>query len=131
MTNQTQTIEAKFDIDSWDEEPYDEPAEGPKLTRIMIEKTYRGAIEGSGVAKVLTAQGEGGSAYTASERVVGTLDGRRGSFVIQHGGIADGEEMSSFGTIVPGSGTGDLAGISGTAKEVSHGVLTLEVGGLG
>jgi hypothetical protein len=105
--------------------PYDEPGEGPKLTRITIKKTYRGQLNGSGVAEVLTAQGSAGSGYVASERVVGTLDGRDGSFVIQHGGLADGEDQSTFGTIVPHSGTGELAGISGRATEASQGVLTL------
>lgn len=74
---------------------------------------------------MLTAQGAAGSGYVASERVIGLLDGRDGSFVIQHGGLADGDDMSTFGTIVPHSGTGELAGISGRATEASRGVLTL------
>ncbi|RSN40064.1 DUF3224 domain-containing protein [Amycolatopsis sp. WAC 04197] len=120
------TIDAEFEIDSWDEKPYAEPSEGPKLTRIVIRKTYRGALAGTGVAEVLTAQGEGGAGYVASERIEGTLDGRPGSFVIQHGGLADGDEQSTFGAVVPKSGTGELAGLSGRAVEARHGVLTLE-----
>jgi hypothetical protein len=119
------TSNAEFEIDDWNEVPYDEPGEGPKLTRITIKKTYRGQLNGSGVAEVLTAQGAAGAGYVASERVIGTLDGRDGSFVIQHGGLADGEDQSTFGTIVPHSGTGELAGISGRATEASQGVLTL------
>lgn len=61
----------------------------------------------------------------ASERVEGTLDGRQGTFVIQHGGLAEGTDQSSFGNIVPDSGTGELTGISGHAKEVQQEVLTL------
>lgn len=121
----TQTSNAEFVIDDWNEVPYDEPGAGPKLTRITIKKTYRGQLNGSGVAEVLTAQGVVGSGYVASERVIGTLDGRDGSFVIQHGGVADGEDQSTFGTIVPHSGTGELTGVSGRATEASQGVLTL------
>ncbi len=56
-TTTQRTVDAEFDIDSWDEVPYDEPDEGPKLTRVVIRKTYRGALDGTGVADVLTAQG--------------------------------------------------------------------------
>src|SRR5919206_1961899 len=87
-----------------DEAAYDEPSEGPKLTRVTIRKTYRGAIQGHGVAEVLTSQGPDGSGYVASERIEGTLDGRLGTFVIQHGGLADRNGQSTFGAIVPGSG---------------------------
>ncbi|WP_028924641.1 DUF3224 domain-containing protein [Pseudonocardia acaciae] len=125
MTDTERTIQAEFEIDSWEEVPYDEPDEGPKLTRVVIRKTYRGALEGTGVAEVLTAQGAAGAGYVASERIRGALDGRSGTFVIQHGGLAEGEEQSTFGTVVPRSGTGELAGLSGHATEASHGVLTL------
>ena len=122
------TIQAEFEIDSWDEVPYHESAEGPKLSRIVIRKTYRGALEGTGVAEVLTAQGIKGAGYVASELIQATLDGRRGTFVIQHGGLADGEEQSTFGTVVPHSGTADLSGLSGHATEARRGVLTLTYG---
>ncbi|TCC54418.1 DUF3224 domain-containing protein [Kribbella pittospori] len=122
----SQTIEAKFEIVDWTETPYDEPAEGPKLVRITISKRYSGAIEGTGVAEVLAVRGAEGNGFLASERVVGSLNGRTGSFVIQHGGLADGDHHSTFGTIVPHSGTGDLAGITGHATEATQGVLTLE-----
>ncbi|CAM00332.1 uncharacterized protein DUF3224 [Saccharopolyspora erythraea NRRL 2338] len=90
-TGTPRTIQAEFEIDSWEEVPYHEPDEGPKLTRIVIRKTYRGALEGTGVVEVLTAQGTKGSGYVASEHIHASLDGRRGTFVIQHGGLADGK----------------------------------------
>jgi len=120
------TADIEFTIDSWDEAAYDEPDEGPKLTRVTITKTYRGALEGRGVTEVLTAQGAEGAGYVASERIEGKLDGRPGTFVIQHGGLAQGDTQSTFGAIVPGSGTGALAGLSGHATEASQGILTLK-----
>ena len=126
MTDGTE-IEASFSIDEWDETVYDDPAEGPKLTRVSLRKTYLGAIEGVGVADVLTAQGNGGG-YVASERIVGSLDGRSGSFVIQHAGVAEEDgTQSTSGRIVPGSGTGDLASLAGEAAENQQGVLSLRI----
>ncbi|MFE2961074.1 DUF3224 domain-containing protein [Nocardia tengchongensis] len=119
------TIKAGFEIVKFDESVYEEPVEGPKLTRVTIHKRYRGEIEGTGVAEVLTVQGAGGGGYVASERIEGVLDGRRGTFVIQHGGLADGPDQSSYGNIIPNSGTGELAGISGQAMEFEFQVLTL------
>ncbi|MDL4777192.1 DUF3224 domain-containing protein [Actinomadura xylanilytica] len=119
------TIEAHFEIIDFEETVYEEPAEGPKLTRVTIRKHYRGAIDGTSVAGVLTAQGAAGGGYVASERIEGTLDGRQGTFVIQHNGRADGNDQSSDGSIIPGSGTGGLAGISGRAMERQFQVLTL------
>lgn len=109
------TITVPFDIDTWDEATYDEPAAGPKLTSATLVKRYRGPLEGAGQARVLTAQGDGGRGYVASERVSGTLEGRTGTFVIQHGaaGAADEPEEVALGVIVGGSGTGELEGLRG------------------
>ncbi len=63
----------------------------------------------------------------ASERVVARLDGDEGSFVIQHGGLADGDVVSAFGSIVPHSGAGGLSTIRGRAREPEMGVLKLTV----
>jgi len=125
MTTTSRSIDIEFDIDDWNERTYDEPAEGPKLTRVTIRKTYRGALTGTGVAEVLTAQGAVGAGYVASERIEATLEGRHGTFVIQHGGLADGTDQSTFGTIVPRSGAAELARLAGHATEARHGVLTL------
>ena len=120
------TVEARFEIIDWTEESYDEPDVGPKLTRVTVSKRYQGAIIGTGVAHVLTTQGTDGGGYVASERVVGTLDGNDGTFVVQHGGLADGDDQSTYGSVIPGSGTGGLVGIQGSAAEKTEGVMTLE-----
>ena len=109
------TVTAAFEITGWDGTTYEEPAEGPKLTRATIHKRFSGPIEGSSVTELLTAQGEAGSGYVASERIEGTLEGRGGTFVLQHGGIGDESEQRAFGHVVPGSGTGELRGLRGTA----------------
>jgi hypothetical protein len=108
-------ITASFEITGWDETTYDEPAEGPKLARATVRKRFSGSLEGTSVAELLTAQGDGGSGYLASERVEGSLGGRSGTFVLQHGGIGDETDRHAFGHIVPGSGTAGLEGLRGEA----------------
>jgi hypothetical protein len=116
MTTRTAAeITASFEITAWDETTYDEPAEGPKLARATVRKTFSGPLEGTSVAEVLTAQGEDGSGYLASERIIGSLEGRRGSFVLQHGGVGDSTGQRAFGHVVAGSGTGELRGLAGEA----------------
>ncbi len=89
------------------------------MTRTVVKKTFSGALTGSSVAELLTCESESGSAgYVAMERVDGTLDGRAGTFVIQHGGLYDAAtgEAIPYGAIVPGSATGELAGLRGSAE---------------
>jgi Protein of unknown function (DUF3224) len=102
------SITATFEIIGWDETSYDAPEEGPPLVRASVRKRFSGPLEGTSAAEVLITGREG---YLASERVDGVLEGRRGTFVIQHGGVGD----RAFGHIVPASGTGELAGLSGEA----------------
>lgn len=115
----TTTIIVPFEITGWEEHELDAPDGGPKHARAVVRKRFDGALAGTSVAQVLTCQGDGGAGYLASEIITGTLDGRTGTFVLQHGGIGDPSDPSdqgdqlAFGRIVPGSGTGELAGISG------------------
>lgn len=113
-----------FDVTGWDETPYDEPAEGPRLARATVRKTFRGDLEGESVAEVLLCQTDpddlaAGGGYVVSERVEGRLGGRAGAFVLQHGGLGGaGTPQRTFGHVVPGSGTGALRGLQG-AIEIS------------
>lgn len=109
-----ETVVGTFEITGWEETAYDEPTEGPKLTRATVKKSFAGEIQGVSTAELLTAQGEEGRGYLASERFVGSIGGRTGTIVFQHGGLADAESTSAFGSLVPGSGTGELAGVAGT-----------------
>ena len=89
------------------------------MTRTVVKKTFTGALVGSSVADLLTCESESGSAgYLAMERLEGTLDGLAGTFVIQHGGIYDATtgKATPYGAIVPGSATGELAGLRGSAE---------------
>jgi hypothetical protein len=111
-------LEATFEITGWEQAPYDEPGDGPPLTRATVRKRYGGALEGESVAELLTC---GELAYIANERVTGALDGREGTFVLQHGAWEGGQ----WGFVVPGSGTGALAGLRGEAR-LDHGRIALD-----
>lgn len=106
---------ATFEITAWDESAYDEPDDGPKLSRATVKKTFKGEVEGESTAELLMCQAEGGAGYLASELVTGRVGERTGSFVVQHGGINDGGATRTFGYVVAGSGTGALRGLSGEA----------------
>jgi hypothetical protein len=121
-----------FEIETWEETVYDEPGDGPKLAQVRVVKRFSGPLEGRSEARVLTAQGPGGAGYIASERVEGVLEGRRGTFVLQHGGVGDAIAQRAFGHIVPGSGTGELAGLAGEAEfahDESGARVTLTIAG--
>lgn len=90
--------------------------------RMLVEKHYVGDLRGSGKGEMLATMIEQSGAYVAMERIRGNLDGRDGAFTVVHRGIMDAGRHELSITIVPGSGTGGLEGISG----VYH--LTIESG---
>lgn len=116
----TRTV-ACFEITAWDPLPAD--AETPGIGRATVRKRFTGPLTGTSVAHLQTAEGEdGGRGYVATELVTGELDGRVGSFVLQHGGIDTGDgPPSTFGHVVAGTATGALAGLTGTATYVHDG----------
>jgi Protein of unknown function (DUF3224) len=103
---------AAFTNDRYDEEPYAE-AEGVELSRVHISRTFSGDLEGESTAELMIAKSEGGGGYIGHDRISGTVGGKSGSFVFQHGGIMGPEGVSNTGTIVPGTGSGELEGITG------------------
>jgi hypothetical protein len=94
----------------------DAEANGSTLARLSIEKQFRGELAGTSKGEMLSAgtQTKGSAGYVAQERVSGTLDGRSGSFVLQHTGVMNRGAPGLTITVVPDSGTGDLTGLAGT-----------------
>lgn len=97
-------------------QPPDDKAEGSTLGRMVISKKFHGDLDATSEGQMLTAMTDvkGSAGYVAIERVTGTVGGRRGSFVLQHMGTLDRGAPQQSVTIVPDSGTGELAGIMGT-----------------
>jgi hypothetical protein len=83
--------------------------------RFTLDKKYHGDLEGSGIGEMLTAltTTKGSAGYVAIEKVTGTLAGRTGSFHLQHSGTMNRGAPSLSITVVPDSGTSELAGLTG------------------
>ncbi|MEK8032126.1 DUF3224 domain-containing protein [Ideonella sp. DXS29W] len=109
------TATGQFEVKIGPPEPMVTPADAPAIGRRRLDKTYRGDLQGSALGEMVFAgQPQAGeAAYTALESFVGTLHGRSGGLALAHLGVmhAGGQEVRIL--IVPGSGTGELAGIQG------------------
>ena len=113
-TSMRKQAKATFDIKSWDEKTYNEIEGAPRLTRVSATKSYQGDIEGEGKLEYLMMYRTAGSAsFMGLERVTGSVGGRSGSFVLQHSGTFEGGVAKVTLSVVPGSGTGNLRGLSG------------------
>jgi hypothetical protein len=104
-------------------QPVDAFTDATTLGRMTIDKQFSGDLVGTGKGQMLTGMGtvKGSAAYSAIERVTGTMAGRQGSFVLQHTGVMAKGEQSLTITIVPDSGTDGFAGISGTLAIIIDG----------
>jgi hypothetical protein len=126
----TMHVRAPFTLDAWDVVA-DEmtPDGGPATARVLLRKTYVGPVlvaTASGHAR--TTLCPGGSSYVARERIVGILNGREGTFVLEHrASMSEGHPVVMDAIVVDGSGTGALTGIVGSGH-VTHEVLTLDLG---
>lgn len=109
-----QTASARFAIKSWDEKPYSEGENLPKLTRASVTKAYTGDIVGEGhVEYLMMYRGDGSATFIGLERIVGRIAGKSGSFVLQRTGVfEDGQAKESY-AVIPGSATGELQGLMG------------------
>mgnify|MGYP003390054711 FL=1 len=90
----------------------------PLISRLSLEKQFTGAMTGTSKGQMLgieTAVKDSGG-YVAAERFVGTLDGKKGSFSLQHSGTMQGGKFELNIIVVPDSGTEELTGISGRMK---------------
>ena|SRR5579864_7661326 len=97
-------------------QPMHTAAGGATLSRMTIDKQFRGDLEGESTGEMLSAMTavEGSAGYVAIELVRGTLNGPKGTFVLQHSGsMTRGSTPSLSVTVVPNSGTEGLTGLSG------------------
>lgn len=104
---------AKTTVHSSEAKPYDETA-GPALTEIHISETFSGDLDGESMVRALQVRGHDKSASMVSiQRFQGNLSGRRGTFVLQGVETIDNGRIKAKWFVVPGSGTGELAGLRG------------------
>ncbi len=97
----------------------DDFAKSANLGRMTIEKQFHGDLEGSSKGEMLafgTGQKGSSGGYVALEQVTGSLQGRSGTFVLQHSATMDRGVPRLFISVVPDSGTGQLTGLAGSMK---------------
>jgi hypothetical protein len=107
-------VRGTFDVKASHEPPYD-TRPGAILGRSSFEKAFQGPLTATSRVDMLAALTavSGSAAYVALERVSGTLEGRTGSFVLQHAATMERGASMLAVTVVPDSATGDLAGLRG------------------
>lgn len=110
-TNQelTMAVAGSFDITL---SPQNEDA--APAGRMLINKHYSGGMQGTGVGQMISKRTAGGAAvYSAIEEFNGTIAGKQGGFTLFHTGFMSATKQTLDITIVEGSGSGELSGISG------------------
>ena len=119
----TKQAKGEFEVSRSIEPPCD-MGDGAVVGHYRIDKRFHGDLDGVSVVHMLATGTDtpGSAAYVAIDRVSGVLQGRTGSFFLQHNGImARGAPTLSL-TVVPDSGTGELVGISGAmAIDITEG----------
>ncbi len=128
--------EGAFDV-VFRAEPPHHTAEGIRVARASVSKTFRGGLVGTSETEILTVHTTLPAAYVGVERVDGVLHGRRGSFVLMHSAGSTAGTPWMRWEIVETSGTGELAGLRGqgqitVAPDGTHSYwLDYELQGLG
>ncbi|MEV4168834.1 DUF3224 domain-containing protein [Nonomuraea sp. NPDC049709] len=109
------TAKGTFDTANWTPQPPFDDRDGVTLGLLTLDKTWRGDLTGTSVVTMMVATTpvETSRSYVALERVEATLDGRAGSFVVQHDAVSDNGEQSLRVRVVPDSATGELRGLRG------------------
>jgi hypothetical protein len=104
------SFEVKMTPQTWSEPPVDET-----LGRFLLDKQYHGDLEATSQGQMLSGGdiGKGSAGYVAIAKVTGTLQGRTGSFILQHNGVMNRGVPQLTITIVPDSGCGELTGVAG------------------
>lgn len=110
----THHAEGPFDV-KLSPQPASAPTPGAALGRMLLDKRYHGDLDATAQGQMLSAGTEtkGSAGYVAIEHVVGRLQGRSGSFVLQHNALMNRGAPQLSIVVVPDSGTGELLGLAG------------------
>lgn len=111
------TANARFTIAAWDEKPWSEAADRPKLTRASVAKVYSGDLEGEGrVEYLMMYRADGSATIVGLEYFSGRLADRDGSFVLRRAGAFESGQAKESYSVVEGSATGELRGLRGEGQ---------------
>ena len=101
----------------------DEGTDTGGFGRLSLDKTFNGDLAATSKGQMVGAftAVEGSAGYVALERVTGSLNGRRGTFILQHSGSMTRGTQTIIVTVVPDSGTDELAGLAGAMQIIIEG----------
>ncbi len=123
-------LTASFEIESWDETPFDGQSSVPKLTQAAVTKAYSGDIEGTSKTVWLMAYaGDGSATFVGLERLTGKIGDRDGTLVLQHtGSYVDGAAKANL-AVIAGANSGGLASATGDGDLLANpaGSVTLKL----
>lgn len=89
--------------------------------RMLIDKDYSGGLVGKGIGQMISKRTASGSAvYFAIEEFDGLLEGKKGAFTLIHNGEMSADSQTLDIKIVDGSGSGELATISGSLEIIQE-----------
>ncbi|HEV8694096.1 MAG TPA: DUF3224 domain-containing protein [Lysobacter sp.] len=110
----SQQIKGPFDVKRTAMETIDAGGEAA-FGRVRFEKRFHGDLDATSVVEMLSAgnPASGSAGYVAVEHVIGTLQGRKGRFMLQHNGVMDRGQALLTVTVVPDTGTDELTGLRG------------------
>ncbi|MFI7310352.1 DUF3224 domain-containing protein [Streptomyces hygroscopicus] len=106
-----------FSYADWKETAAGAAEGGAKLAHAVVTNTFSGGIEAprTSCQYAITYVTEKTGVCCGYELLTGTLDGRAGGFVVvQHGSWGEDATVHCSFEVVPGSGTGELAGLTGS-----------------
>lgn len=109
-------ITGKFDVTLNPLDFYAKGENGVNFGRMSIDKSFHGELEATSKGEMLSAMTstQGSAGYVAIEQVIGSVSGKKGSFVLQHFGTMDKGKDRLVLEVVPDSGSGELSGLVGT-----------------
>jgi hypothetical protein len=111
------TATGSFDVLGGSQDTYHEAAGEAKLVRASGTQRFSGDITGDGsVEWLFSYPSDGPAAFVGLQRIEGSLGGHTGTFVMESRGSHDGESSKGEWRVVPGSGTNELEGLSGTGE---------------
>lgn len=108
------TVKGSFEIKS-QPLPGDETTQALGCMRMRFEKQFTGPLVAESVVAMMGMMNSslGSGAYVALEKITGTLEGRKGSFCVQHSSSMNRGKPTQIISVIPDSGTEELQGLSG------------------
>lgn len=111
---------SSFTVTSWEEQPFDGPSDGLKITQAIVSTNFVGDITGVGsVIYIMKHQDNGTANFIGLQQINGSIGNLKGSFAIEQNGFFDGKEAKGTCIIKKGSGTGDFTNLDGQGEFIA------------